>query len=250
MSDKHPIDELFKRQLEQHSIEPGKGAWAKIEAATQGKSSGFKPMYLMRAAVVTLLIGVSGWVYFQSNSTSVVHPKQPVEVPTIGSHRGNPKAGASEPVETPQQGQQQTTKDPEEPQKAEPTNKGAKKVPVMKMSSGSGSKKVLAASGAIATFEEERASLELLSGEESLDPVRVAEAYTPKVKFKLNLNKPVSKDWLAESETQKEAEKGLKDKVFAYANNQFQNFKQGKKLELPKAPKGKPQFEINLDKLF
>jgi hypothetical protein len=249
MSDKHPIDELFKRQLEQHSIKPSEAAWSKIEAATQRKSSGFKPMYLMRAAVVTLLIGVSGWVYFQSNSTAVVKPIQPVEMPVLSNHKGSPnntpKAATSEPTETPQQ---QPTKEPEEPQKEQPAA-GTKKVPVMKMSSGSGNRKVFATSGAIAAVEEE-APLELISGEEKLDPTRVAEAYQPKMKFKLHINKPVSEDWADESESQKEAQMGLKDKVFAYASNQFENIKAGKKLELPKAPKGKPQFEINLDKLF
>ncbi len=254
MSDKHPIDELFRQGLEEHSIEPSEKAWTKIEAATQSKgaSAGLRPGHLLRAAAVTLLIGLSSLLYFYNHEESISTPQgeKGISVQPDKPGSGNdtpPSAGAAQPNKTePGKKEEPTKKTGNKTKAGKPVKKS---VPVLKRGSTGGNLRSYVYEEA--EWEESFAQENMPALEEvALNPARVAELDKPKVSIKLRYTRPVSGDWAAETQAQKEKQKDLKDKIFAYANNQFNNLKAGKGLELPEAPKGKPQLEINLDKIF
>lgn len=244
MSDKNPIDELFKQKLKGHKIAPSNAAWEKIATATQVKSSGFKPMYLMRAAVVILLMGVSGLVYFQNNTERILKPDTidilpqkvqvaPAEVEQIEENKA--------PVDV---AQIEATKSVMEV--AAVTSiplKGVK-------TTGSVAAKEPKTTNNIIIPVTEIIDIEAAQiPDEKLDARKVAD-WKPKVELKLKATIPVTEEWMKESNVEKEDDKKLKDKVFAYANDQMNNLLSGKKLNFPKTPKGKPSLEINLDKLL
>lgn len=74
MKDTNPIDELFKKQLGDHKMEPSSAVWSKIEASQNAGSSKAGGFYFLRAAVITLLIGLSSLLYFQQNQAVLMNP--------------------------------------------------------------------------------------------------------------------------------------------------------------------------------
>lgn len=54
------IDKLFKKKLEEHSIEPGPNVWAKVSAASSKKN---KAVIWFRAAAALLLTASAFWLY-------------------------------------------------------------------------------------------------------------------------------------------------------------------------------------------
>ncbi len=248
MSKKHPIDELFKQKLEGHKIAPSEATWEKIALATQAKSSGFKPMYLMRAAAVVLLMGVSGLMYFQNNTERIVKP-----VTQEVMHQQ--EAITPEKIEEIKLNEEVRVK--EEPAVSAQVQEVVKSTKTVATSAQANNAK--AAKKAISTKQNTvavAAKTEIIESEVEL-PVKEIEVQTrkvadwkPSVDLKLKAIAPVTEEWITESDVEKEEHKKLKDKVFAYANDQVNNLLAGKKLNFPKTPKGKPSLEINLEKLL
>ena len=75
-----------------------------------------------------------------------------------------------------------------------------------------------------------------------LDPSELAAYGQSTPAMKLKLTQPVAE------EVPEATEEDLKTRVYAYANSQFDNLRNGRPLELPRT--GKPQLQINLDRLF
>jgi hypothetical protein len=247
MSDKHPIDELFSDKLREHELQPSAAAWEKIAQKTQAKSTtSFRPAYLLRAAVVTLLIGLSSLIYFQNNTKALLNPEGSVTATTTKKTNTAKK----------QKTAQEEPKG-DNPEKTEPKKPVKKRVPVLKTGANGGSKTIFVSNG-----NSDSENLDMLVAVEetwptdelediTLDVSRLEDWKKPPVKLKLKYTKPVSGDWSKESVAEGNSQKkDLKDKVFAYANTQFDNLINGKKMDLPKLPKGKPQLEINLDKIL
>ncbi|MEQ8363497.1 MAG: hypothetical protein RIF39_17455 [Cyclobacteriaceae bacterium] len=61
------IDNLFKKKLEAHSVEPSKGAWVKISSSASKKN---KAVIWFRAAAALLLMTSALWLYNNTNDTT------------------------------------------------------------------------------------------------------------------------------------------------------------------------------------
>ena len=239
MKEENPIDELFKRELQHKEIKPSEAVWAKIDAGINHTSSGRKGYYWMRAAVVTLLLGVSSWVYFSQNERDLMHiePSRG-KVSSQEQNTTKDKAGAvDEPKEKAAEGEKKENQAEPAKRKIEPIirNSATRNYHFVETEPALVDEAQLAVED---EFEPESVSLQ------EKTPVK------PVVKFKYTV--PVTqKSFYAAKEEEKKEKPGIKDRVVAYANDQFTNLLNGEPVELPKTEtKGKPQLEINLGKLF
>ena len=64
MNSNNPIDSLFKQELESHQMKASEKVWDKIAAAQPAPRKRVAPIFILRAATVALLIGLSSLVYF------------------------------------------------------------------------------------------------------------------------------------------------------------------------------------------
>ncbi|MDZ7845557.1 MAG: hypothetical protein U5L96_01560 [Owenweeksia sp.] len=64
----------------------------------------------------------------------------------------------------------------------------------------------------------------------------------------MHLSNPVSQAAFYTEDSTTTAPKGLGQKLYAYANDQWDNIKQGRPVEFPKAKS--PQLSINIDKIL
>lgn len=248
MKEKNPLDEYFKQGLEGHETKPSASVWDKIEAGTESeeskKGAGW---YLMRAAVVTILIGLSTWVFYQSNSFESFDPDRIDEQHNVVTNT-NEKADSDK--EQKQQGNKAETGENQDKPKKE--SKDERVIPIMKEPTRNNT---------IYVNNEPKEALPEVADEKALDqqenwePNSIAlevsekDEVTPvRVKVKL---KPATTPafYTDEALAKAEEKKGFKEKLYAYASDQFDNIKSGKPLELPKADK-KPQLEINLGRIF
>lgn len=245
MKEKNPIDELFKQGLANKEIKPSDTAWTKIEEAMVPEDSKKGGFYFMRAAVVTLLIGLSSWVYISNNPIDF-SPKNPIPATTLESpsvsavEEGNPKKG-----DKPNQGTKTTINKNTSPKKS-PTKSVKKIVPILK-TSGNTLGKYVSNEPSISPAEEDFWMMDeeliafddlITEDKDKLDRIKIRVPVTERSFYKDN----------AEQED-KQAPKKLKfkEKVFAYASDQFDNLIKGEPLELPKTEiNGRPKLEISL----
>ena len=240
MKEKNPIDDLFRDRLEAHAQKPSANVWDSIESGIEPKQKRVAPLFMLRAASVALLIGISSVWYFNQHQDDLTH----IEV-----DRGKNVA------ETKKEGPA-TTKQPEEqgPEKKKPAKKEAeekeKTVPVMN-SRPSKSHQIFV-STEIPPVKEEvdeqiEAQTELLPLEDLEKPTQNS---TPKIKVRFKVNPTVTGYYAdAQKEDLVETQKPLKEKVWAYASNQVGNIINGRKIDSP-IKKGKPELEINLPEIF
>jgi len=240
-NEKHPLDEFFKEGLSEHKLKPSSTVWEKIEAAQPATEKNKKGgWYVMRAAVVVLLIGLSSVLYYQNNPVDenwAVHPDN---------------------TETDGPDKEKTNKDKEKTQtevkssKTETDSKKSKKekraVPIMRQNAG---RQIYVANDEVTTPVDEadlQTEEELLLADIDLKVESTPGPAPIKVKFKVT-PKAATQGFYANREKSGEEKKDFKDKLYAYASSQFDNIKNGKPVELPK-PEKKPQLEIDLGKFF
>ena len=257
MKEHNPIDELFKRGLENKEIKPSETVWDKIERETNQqtntKRGGF---YLMRAAAVTLLVGLSSMIYFSNNGGDVTTGITP-DTGIIDHTPAEPEkkdGTATTKTETEPGKKKSTAKDT--PKASNKAKKGTQKnktksnkiVPIIKNSKPAN--RYVSNTLPIADEEELVAAEPLLEMEE-IETAPAKKKHTFKLKYRVPVTQ---KSFYADNATEEKnnTEKPeIKDKVYAYASNQFDNLISGKPLELPKVPEtGKPHLEINLGALF
>ena len=237
MSDKHPLDEYFRKGLDEHKLKPSQSVWEKIEAAEPQPESRNGGWYIMRAAVVTLLIGLSAVFYYQNNRVGDDLVGTPVETEPANTGEKGKEQDKAQNKKSETKG---TTKEVQKPKK--------KAVPIMRQNTG---KQIYVAKEDVLSPVDEESlmeeSEEFMLADVSLKVREQQEPAPLKVKFKVT-PKAATEGFYAgkDAEEKKEA---FKDKVYAYANNQFENIKNGRPLELPK-PTKKPQLEIDLGKIF
>ncbi len=239
---KHPIDDFFRKGLEDHKTEPSPAVWEKIAAETGTTSESKGGWYMMRAAVVVLLVGLSTWVYFENND--------PGYLPEHGKEVKN--ESATEPKSPANSAGDAKDSSPEE-KKKQPAVK--KEIPIMQKKSSRQS--IYVANEPLPEVVED----EFLATDdamempvEQLNPDQVEEITKPAVKVKIKLTKPITASTFyasneGEEEVTEQSELGFRERIYAYANDQFGNLLNGRPLELPKTEK-RPQLEINLDKLL
>ena len=241
MKDKHPIDDFFKSALSEHKTQPGKNVWEKIEAETGTGNYRGAAWYLLRAAVVVLMVSVGSWLFFnqtETNDNIAVNPDTEINTETDNPEPTNKKD------------QPEKSNEAEKERKLEQERKKQKVMPIMK--NGTNNPPIYVQYEALPVEDDEN---ELFNEDQStlatvqLDPEQVKEYETPKLKVKMKFTRPVTEDsFYAENDTTGAEQPAFREKLYAYANNQWENIRDGKKVELPKA--GKPKLQINLDKLL
>ncbi len=241
MKTKHPIDNFFKENLENHKEIPSDSVWEKLDDELGEEKR--KTIPWMQAAAVALLVGLGGAFFYQNlyiNSEDFYQPRSLENRVVFENFDDETDANLY---------YFQNQKESENVQVLAAADKLGNGNPILKNKeedrSGNGiSKKesdlrldVENASG-FAFAEEAGEEIEILS--------RQPET-TPRVSFTLKL-KPVSPALYDKNDAVAET-KDFKEKVFAYAGDQMDNLLSGKKLEAPKMEK-KPRLEIDLDKIF
>lgn len=246
MSDKHPLDEYFKEGLNEHKMQPSQSVWDKIEAAAPAPEKSRKGgWYIMRAAVVVLLIGLSSVFYYQNHGVDENWAAAPDHTETKGAEK-------EKKTEEQQKSESGTSveKKSERKEGGQEAKPKKKPVPIMRQSTGRqiyvSNEDVLSPIDESSLMDESKPMLAAVD-------LKVEEATKPapvKIKFKVK-PKVTTQGFYANEDSSEPAEskKDFKDRLYAYASNQFDNIKNGKPVELPK-PEKKPQIEIDLGKIF
>lgn len=252
MKEQHPIDKHFKDRLNDHKTTPSDKVWERISSELEtgsgrNRSGGW---YMMRAAVVVLLVGISSLLYFQNHEVALSTVQD--SVATEGPENTDTKDKKQEPAAATGKKQSEDQPEKEGSEGTRPQKKTRKAIPIVHPNNHT---------APIVVSNEERMpevdESQLYDEEEmvltvELDPSRTEAKKEPNFKVRMKLNPATAKAFYANNEdkpAEAEEDKNIKDKVFAYATDQIDNLKSGKRLELPKTER-KPQLEINLDKLF
>ena len=96
MKENNPIDNYFKSSLESHEVKASPEVWERVVAETESGSNRGVIWYLMRAAVVVLMISVGTWFIIdgpQDEAGMVVYPDIEME-----EGNKNPEPQKTEPV--------------------------------------------------------------------------------------------------------------------------------------------------------
>jgi len=217
MSSKHPIDALFEKELKEHRTEASDQVWQKVAAATQTKSSKKGGAYLLRAASVALLVGISSLIYFNRNA-SELSVTDPIDVmqPIADNPESKPKAKKAQ--------------DPK-PAISEPkaTNSVKKQKPNTKVNKKSSARVIPVLQQTVADpvlalndFDAVDYAWDL-EDTEIIDDPNVLRIRVQMPELKGDYSKP------------QEAKGDIGERVWAYASNQFKRVQAGESLELPKA---------------
>lgn len=243
-NEKHPLDEFFKEGLGEHKIQPSASVWDKIEEAQPEPSRNKGAWLILRAAVITLLIGLGVVFYFQNRAveinTNVVAGPEHNEV--VGPDKKTTEKEQSKEAED-NKDKTETPKEEVKPKK--------KALPIMRQSS---SRPIYVSNDPVLTpvdegaLEEENmtvayenVSLQLQEEKPSPAPIKVKVKVRPRVAtegFYANVEEP----------KEEEARPSFKDRMQTYASSQMDNVLSGRPLEWPKVEK--KQIEIPLPKIL
>ena len=243
-NEKHPLDEFFKEGLGEHKIQPSASVWDKIEEVQPEPSRNKGAWLILRAAVITLLIGLGVVFYFQNReveiNTNVVAGPEHNEV--VGPDKKTTEQDQSKETED-NKGKTETPKEEVKPKK--------KALPIMRQSS---SRPIYVSNDPVLTpvdegaLEEENTtvayenvSLQLQEEKSGPAPIKVKVKVRPRAAtqgFYAN----------AEESKEEEARPSFKDRMQTYASSQVDNVLSGRPLEWPKVEK--KQIEIPLPKIL
>lgn len=243
MSDKNPLDNYFKSSLKNHEVKASPEVWERVVAGAESESNRGTLWFFMRAAVVVLMISVGTWymVDFPGGET--------------GGEDSPDKEVTTSQTNAEQKGSERTTKETPPTGIAKISDQGTddekKQKAVMPVAKQSQSRSTIYVSHEPLKEVDERALFdnhEMRLATISLDPAQLAAYGRPKPSMKVRVGKPVTESAFYSDGVQPEEDPKLKTKLYAYANTQFDNIKNGRPVELPKT--GKPQLQINLNKIF
>ena len=242
---KHPLDEFFKEGLSEHKIQPSASVWDKIEEAQPEPSQKKGAWFIMRAAVVTLLIGLSTLFYFQNNdvdtNNNVVSSPEGVEVDGPDKNNSSQK-------------QNKTTEDNKDKKEAPKEEVKPKKraVPIMRQST---TRPVYVSNDAVFQPIDEEAlyadDMKIADTDISLQLKEEQKAEATPIRVKVRVKpRAATEGFYANVEEPKEGtpKASFKDRMQTYASSQMDNVLSGKPLEWPKVEK--KQIEIPLPKIL
>ncbi len=237
MKEQHPIDELFQERLEKHKTQPSDKVWEQITSEINPESRGFGGWFALRAASVSLLIGLSGWLYFYTPVFSDPTPNNKSQEQVRDNQN---KQGNAEPTAT--EIQEEKEKRPVE------TIEIIRPVKVNKNS------RYLVSNQLPVADEEDLETDFPLFADTRLDVDEIDQEMekSKKIKIRLKYNTASTTGRLyAEEKNGEIPEPEFTERLLAYAGTQLNNIVNGEPVELPKT-KGKPQLELNLNlgKLF
>jgi len=249
MRRKHPIDEYFRKELEGHKVAPSASVWEKIETQTQSKSKKRGGVYLLRAAMITLLVGLSTYFYFEDNSNSLM-TVEPVNTPVTTVDVNEEDSSADSPSKKEEGEDRKEAEDKTGSDKTEVKNEQKKakpqRLPSPQVNTRQRYVENTTQSNELMDVVDEEA---LFAEEEPLISEELKVEEKPrKSRIKVKLSPNTIESFYAEAQ-EEEKDKDLGNRMLAYANTQVSNLVNGRKLELPKT-QSKPQLEFNLPRLF
>lgn len=230
MSSKHPIDALFEKELKEHQSQPSEAVWAKIAASQQGAAPKREGFFILRAASVLLLVGLSSFWYFTQNAGSLQ-----VSTPALGeteivaapdrkpSTKKENQNKVKEPVQTqPKASNKKSTNGSKKSTKS--TKKTSLVIPVLKQSSAD---PILALN--------DLAPIDL---EDNWDEVEEIE--DPNV-LRVKLSLP---DLQGDYNTEGPTKKKFGERMWAYATEQYDRMIAGEELQLPNTDQAKIEIPL------
>lgn len=244
MKENNPIDELFKKQLGGHEIRPSEKVWDKIEAARQRPEPKAGGWYFMRAAVITLLIGLSSLFYFQRNEAELMRPLPEIGVAAVDGQAMDKNNNGSKGLDI-----QPEKNDEESPAKQEPIKKNQTNKAVSNIS------KAASASNNLVQNEIELADEAALIRELETDPLQ-SVAYTAldqslvaeKTRYSITVKLPVVETYYGPDTTQP-ANQRFSKKLWTYASSQFERVMAGEKPQWPET-QIEPEIAFNVPRIF
>lgn len=244
MSDNNPIDSYFKNSLEGHEVKASPEVWERVAAETESKSKRGVAWVFMRAAVVVLMVSVGTWYTAEYPITEIGVVVNPTT--TVVDGKPNNATKGKEPTN-----KAATPADPSKAskQESEEETKRKKVIPIMKQRQRSAP--IYVSQEFVPEVDESQLySDEFELSTATLDPKEVSVYDQAKPGKVEDMNKPVTESafYPDGAEVEEEADQDIKTKLYAYANSQFDNIKNGRKVELPRT--GKPQLQINLNRIF
>lgn len=257
MKEKNPLDEYFKEGLEGHKILPSASVWDKIEAGVQTKSNRKAGVWLLlRAAMITIFLGLSTWVFYQNNDFKVgqKNPANNISF-TEPSATGNTEGDNSATQEKGNEVKKGADKE-EKNLKPEKEKKQNKVIPIMTQPVKSKPIYVktevepgLIDESQLADNDTWMPESDIILNAGRTNNTKLATPVKVKIKLKPATTPAFYADGNADETNEGGTKAGFKERAYAYANNQFENLLAGKPLELPK-PEKKPQLEIDLGRFF
>lgn len=231
MSTKHPIDELFKQELKEHKIEPSAAVWEKVAASQMASGQTKKGLFILRAASVALLVGISALFYFNRNQMDlqVSHP-QSIENAIVAGPETTPAAKKDQPTNEPSSTGTELPSEPAKANSPKPNPKAkakkqtARVIPVLQQ-----------------TIADPILALnDLQSVDYELSSESAEEIDNPNV-LRIRLQIPELKGNYAKPESTKA---DLGQKMWAYASNQYERVRAGESLELPNTDDAKIEIPL------
>lgn len=231
MSTKHPIDELFKQELKEHKIEPSAAVWEKVAASQMASSQTKKGFFILRAASVALLIGLSAVFYFNRNPMDLqVSTPQNLETSIVAGPESTPAAKKEQPLSEPSSNGANQPSEPAKATNPKPSPKPkakkqtARVIPVLQQT---------IADPILAFNDLEKVDYDLSS--ESVEEIE-----SPNV-LRIRLQIPELKGNYSKPESTKS---DLGQKMWAYASNQYERVRAGESLELPNTDEAKIEIPL------
>lgn len=243
MKENNPIDNYFRNSLREHEVKASPEAWQKVVAGTESKGNKAMIWYLMRAAVVVLMLSIGTWYTVDYINTADTRPGV-ATTPDLQTEESKQNEGQEQPLSTSQDGEEKDSQPAGEEERDR-----QRVIPIMKQKQ-SRTPIYVDAEPTREVDEEalyDHSEIELASVE--LDPAQLAaySSVSPSMKLRLNRAIPTGENEFSSDELAA-GQEDLKTRLYAYANTQFDNIKNGRPLELPRT--GKPRLQINLDKLL
>lgn len=232
MSSKHPIDALFEKELKEHKTAPSEAAWAKIAASQQGGQSKKGGWFFLRAASVLILVGLGSFWYLNRNANSLRigdELESPYEI--VAGPEVDPKTNKDEPskasqtTEPKKQNPKSTKNQNTKPLKKAPAKKRAARViPILQQS----------ISDPVLAFND-LAPIEWDFGPEGLENIEEGDVLNIKVDLP---------DWKGDYQSEPKAKKDFRQRMWAYASNQYDRVIAGESLELPNTDDAKIEIPL------
>lgn len=232
MSSKHPIDALFEQELKEHQSKPREAVWAKIAASQQATKSKKGGWYMLRAASVLLLLGLTSIWYFRGDTPNtslggeLYQQEQIVAGPEGKKQNAKSEALEGEPKSEPsaKTPKNNTKAKPKTRKKAPRKQKASRVIPILQQNI---SEPVLALN--------DLQSIDWEEGLEGTEEIPNPEAL--KIKVKLS-------DLKGNYNTEAREKKDLRQRLWAYASNQYERVMAGEDLELPKTEDAKIEIPL------
>lgn len=230
MSSKHPIDALFEKELKEHKSQPKEAVWAKIAASQQAAAPKREGIFILRAASVLLLVGLSSFWYFTQNasnlqvSTPVLGETEIVATPDVKpTTKKESQNKVNDPVPTQPKASSKKS-NPSTKKSTKSTKKTSLVIPVLKQSTAD---PILALN--------DLAPIDLDDNFDELEQIE-----DPNV-LRVKLSLPdLQGDYNPEGPTKKK----FGERMWAYATEQYDRMIAGEELQLPNTDKAKIEIPL------